>query len=139
VSTEVTYFLSAVAVGLGATLFMDLWALVTCPHWRYQSAVRKVQVARLNETVPGCELRRRHASNRTVWSRLVVIAAPRGDHGTRMGKSVEVVIIEALVPKFAIETLDIRVLRWLAGGNQLQVDAAAVGPSSSARLVNSGP
>lgn len=26
-STEATYFLSAVAVGLGATLFMDLWAL----------------------------------------------------------------------------------------------------------------
>jgi len=27
VSTEATYFSSAVAVGLGATLFMDLWAL----------------------------------------------------------------------------------------------------------------
>jgi len=27
VSTEAPYFLSAVAVGLGATLFMDLWAL----------------------------------------------------------------------------------------------------------------
>ena len=27
-STEVTYFLNAVAVGLGATLFMDLWALL---------------------------------------------------------------------------------------------------------------
>jgi hypothetical protein len=28
VSTEAPYFLSAVAVGLGATLFMDLWALL---------------------------------------------------------------------------------------------------------------
>jgi DUF2938 family protein len=27
VSTEATYFLGAVAIGLGATLFMDLWAL----------------------------------------------------------------------------------------------------------------
>jgi hypothetical protein len=46
------------------------------------------------QTVPGCELRRRHASNRAGWSRLVVIAAPLGDHGTRMDKGVEVVIIE---------------------------------------------
>ena len=28
VSIEVTYFLGTVAVGLGATLFMDVWALL---------------------------------------------------------------------------------------------------------------
>jgi hypothetical protein len=75
-----------------------------------------------------------------VWSRLVAITSPRGDNDSGVVQSVEVVIIEALVSKLAVEAFDVRVLCWLAGRNQLEIDAAVVGPSveRSAREFRNG-
>ena len=62
-------------------------------------------------------------------SHLVVIAPPGGNHGSCVFEVAEVVIIEALIAKLAIETLDVGVLRRFASSDQLEIDAAAIGPT----------
>ena len=55
--------------------------------------------------MPRRELRWRYSPDRAVRPRLVVIASPLGYHGPSVRKSVEVVIVQALVPKLAVEAL----------------------------------
>lgn len=53
--------------------------------------------------MPGSELRWRDAPDPAVRPRLVVIATPCGDHGSRVLEVVEVVVVEAFIAKFAVE------------------------------------
>src|SRR5512143_3824764 len=78
--------------------------------------------------MPGRELCWRDAPEPTVRSRLVVIATPCSDQGSRVLEVDEVVVVEAFVAKFAVEALDVGVLRRFAGGNQFEIDAAAIRP-----------
>src|SRR5687768_10391072 len=65
---------------------------------------------------------------RRVGSDGVVVHAPRLDRGGRIGEADRPVLVQALVAKLAVETLDIGVLDRLAGTNEAQIDLAGVGP-----------
>jgi hypothetical protein len=49
------------------------------------------------------------------------------------------VLVQAFVPEVAVETLDVGVLDRLAGPDEVQRDAALVGPDVGRLSVNSGP
>jgi len=66
------------------------------------------------------ELCGRDAADRAVCPRLVGMPPPCGDHGSCMLEVVEVVIVEALIAKFAVEALDVGVLRRSAAALSLR-------------------
>jgi hypothetical protein len=57
----------------------------------------------------------------------VVIDAPRFNGLLRLGNAEKPVLVQALVAKLAVETLDVRVLNRLAGANKARLDALAIG------------
>ena len=86
------------------------------------------------------ELGRWHSTNSAVWASLVIVTTPLGDHRSCMSEIVEVAIVQAFIAKLAVEAFNVGVLCWFARRDELQINAAAVGPiQSNARLVNSGP
>ena len=58
----------------------------------------------------------------------IVIEAPLFDLEPRIGKRNEDVLVKALVAQPRIETLDVRVLDWLAWFDELQPHAVLIGP-----------
>ena len=52
-----------------------------------------------------------------MWADGVVVDPPRLDDAPGFAEPVEQVLIETFVPKPAVERLDERILRWLAGGD----------------------
>ena len=80
------------------------------------------------QSMLGRELRRRYSADRAVRSCFVVIASPLPDDGSSMRKVVEVVIVQALVAKLAVERLDVAVLHGPARLNELECDGVSVSP-----------
>jgi hypothetical protein len=64
-----------------------------------------------------------------VRSDLVEVNQPRGGGHACVIKGKEAVQIEEFVPGFAVERLDLSVLRWLTGIDEVQIDAALCAPA----------
>src|SRR5262245_55871258 len=75
------------------------------------------------------EFGRWYPPQRAVRSCLVVVPSPGGDQCSGMGKVAEVMVVQALVAELPVEALDVGILRRFACGDQLQIDALAVGPA----------
>src|SRR5262245_55370251 len=75
------------------------------------------------------ELSRWHSPDPAVRARLVVIATPLGDHSSCVREGVEIVVVQAFVAKLPVEALDVGILRGLARGDELEIDAMTISPS----------
>jgi hypothetical protein len=75
-----------------------------------------------------CKRSRWDPSNSAVWSNLAVVLMPDGDGPARLGQGLEPVLVEALIPGFAVEALDVSVLFGLARLNQDVVDGSCLHP-----------
>ena len=64
--------------------------------------------------MPGCELSRRHPSNHSVRSHLLVILTPDGDDLAGLCRRCESALVEAFASELAIEALEVGVLPGFA-------------------------
>ena len=76
----------------------------------------------------GGVLTRRQVTECTVRTTVIVIAAPSFDQIVGVGDRQEAVHVETFVAQPAVETLDKRVRRGLARPNEVERDAAPIGP-----------
>ena len=61
-------------------------------------------------------------------SGFVVVAPPLGGQATHLVERLEPVRVQAFVAQSPVETLDQAVLRWLAGGNERDLDLFLICP-----------
>ncbi len=69
----------------------------------------------------------------------MVIDTPGFDQLLGISQVEEPVLVQAFVPKLAVETFDGPVLHWFPRCDDVQLDALPAAHWSSARLTNSGP
>src|ERR1043165_6118263 len=74
------------------------------------------------------ELRGGHVAEGTVGPDSIVVHAPGLDDLARVRQAEEPVLVQALVAESAVETLDVGILIRLARVDEVQPDAAGVGP-----------
>jgi hypothetical protein len=70
----------------------------------------------------------RQVSKRAMGPMVIVIGAPRIDDRLRVRDGFECVDVQALISEAAIETLDERVFDGLSRPNEVQGEAASIGP-----------
>jgi len=70
---------------------------------------------------------------------LVVITSPRSDYRLSVSGIAEVFVVQTLVAKFSVATLDIGVLRGFACGDELQVHTLLIGPAIQRPAGELGP
>lgn len=63
-----------------------------------------------------------------MWSDVVVVLAPGIDRGASISKACEPVQVEAVLAELPVEALDERVLRRLAGLNEVDLHTGTPGP-----------
>ena len=63
-----------------------------------------------------------------MWPMLVVVSAPSGNQDTSLRQARKPMVIQALIPKPAVEALDEGILRRFARLDQLELHAVLVGP-----------
>jgi len=63
-----------------------------------------------------------------MWALLIVISSPSRNEFSRVLQVTDPVFIQTLIPKLAIEALDVSVLRRLSRLNHHRRDAVVVGP-----------
>lgn len=74
------------------------------------------------------ELLRRSVGERAVWT-LIFVLDPLGfDDAACVGRADEPVLVQTFVTEFPAEAFDVRVLVRLAGADERQLHAAAIGP-----------
>src|ERR1700687_2331904 len=74
------------------------------------------------------ELRGGHVAEGAVRPNRIVVQAPGFDDLARLSQAEEPGLIETLVAEPAVEALDVGILVWLAGLDEVQPDALRVGP-----------
>src|SRR5207245_10062392 len=74
------------------------------------------------------ELRGGHVAEGAVRPNCIVVQAPGFDDLARLSQAEEPVLIETLVAEPAGEALDVGILVWFAGLDEVQPDALRVGP-----------
>src|SRR5690554_4109076 len=76
----------------------------------------------------GGKVSRRQVIQRAVGAHFVVVTTPGGDENTRLREASEPLVVQAFVAEATVETLDERVLRRLAGSDELQADVILDSP-----------
>jgi hypothetical protein len=74
-----------------------------------------------------------------MWAELIIVPSPRFELRLGIGDRHELMHVQTLVAQAPIERLDERVFNGLAGPNEVELHAAAIGQSPSARDWNSVP
>src|SRR5712664_2752527 len=85
------------------------------------------------------ELRGGHVAERAVRPNRIVVQAPGFDDLARLSQAEEPVLVETLVAEPAVEALDVGILVWLAGLDEVQPDALRVGPRIERAAGELGP